>query len=153
MTQISQLMTHDHRACDEAFARAETGAARHDWSGAGDALATFASGLEAHFQAEEQTLFPRFEEATGMTCGPTAVMRSEHAEMRDALERLRDALARQDAEDYAGEAETFLILMQQHNMKEENILYPMCDARLAGQREELAPALRRQLVATAPEQA
>ena len=44
-----------------------------------------------------------------------------------------EALAAQDAEDYAGNAETLLILTQQHNMKEENVLYPMCDQHLAGE--------------------
>ena len=29
------------------------------------------------------------------------------------------------------------MLMQQHNMKEENILYPMCDQALAAEAEEL----------------
>jgi iron-sulfur cluster repair protein YtfE (RIC family) len=33
--------------------------------------------------------------------------------------------------------ETLLILMQQHNMKEEGILYPMVDQHLAPYREEL----------------
>ena len=139
MTGIATLMTHDHRTCDESFARAETVAARKKWQEAGTELATFISALEAHFGAEENILFPRFEAVTGMTGGPTQVMRGEHAEMRSVLERMKDALERQDADDYAGEAETLLILMQQHNMKEENILYPMCDAQLSG--ENLPPVL------------
>ena len=40
------------------------------------------------------------------------------------------ASARAAADEYAGNAETLLIMMQQHNMKEENILYPMCDQHL-----------------------
>lgn len=130
MTQITALMTDDHRSCDEAFARAETAASKGKWDEAGTALDAFATALEAHFDAEESFLFPRFEAATGMTEGPTKVMRGEHAEMRSAVARMRDALASKDRDDYAGEAETLLILMQQHNMKEENILYPMCDSNL-----------------------
>lgn len=132
MTQITALMTDDHRSCDEAFARAETAAARGKWDEASVALEQFVSALESHFGAEESFLFPRFEAATGMTEGPTKVMRGEHTEMRSALERMREALAQKDRDDYAGEAETLLILMQQHNMKEENILYPMCDSQLPG---------------------
>ena len=37
----------------------------------------------------------------------------------------------QNSERYAGEAETLLIMMQQHNVKEEHVLYPMCDQRLS----------------------
>ena len=143
MTDIATLMTHDHRTCDESFARAETAASRGKWEEASAELETFIGSLEAHFGAEETILFPRFEAVTGMTGGPTQVMRGEHTEMRSALERMRDAIAQQDADDYAGEAETLLILMQQHNMKEENILYPMCDAQLAA--ENLPPALAERL--------
>lgn len=140
MTQITDLMTDDHRSCDEAFAQAETAVSRGRWEEAASALDRFVRALEAHFDAEESILFPRFEAATGMAGGPTQVMRGEHAEMRSALERMRGALAARDADDYSGESETLLILMQQHNMKEENILYPMCDAHLQG--ENLQPALQ-----------
>ena len=139
MTDITTLMTHDHRSCDELFACAETAVSHGNWEAACSALQRFIEALEAHFDAEETILFPRFEAVTGMTGGPTRVMRGEHAEMREAFDRMRDALARRDADDYAGEAETLLILMQQHNMKEENILYPMCDAHLDD--EHLAPTL------------
>lgn len=147
MSTIAELMTHDHRACDHDFARAETLAAQGDWAGAADALSAFAHALNAHFDAEEQQLFPAFEAATGMTHGPTQVMRGEHADMREALERLDAALRARDADDYAGEAETLLIMMQQHNMKEENILYPMCDARLGAVKDALCAQLSQALAA------
>ena len=147
MSTIAELMTHDHRACDHDFARAETLAAKADWSGAANALNAFAHALNAHFDAEEQHLFPAFEAATGMTHGPTHVMRGEHRDMRDALDRLQQALQAQDGDDYAGEAETLLIMMQQHNMKEENMLYPMCDAHLTRVQDELCTQLSQALAA------
>lgn len=145
MTLIAELLTRDHRECDHDFARTESLVAKRDWDAAGKAAAVFAQALERHFDAEEQELFPRFEAVTGMTSGPTAMMRAEHAEMRKVLADLRSALARRDADDCAGEAETLLIMMQQHNMKEENILYPMCDARLAVERDALAADLAHRL--------
>ena len=145
MTSIAELMTHDHRSCDHDFARAETLANKKDWDGAALALDAFATGLEDHFQAEEQELFPRFEAATGMIQGPTQVMRGEHADMRATLAQLRAALASHDLDEFGGEAETLLIMMQQHNMKEENILYPMCDMRLGGERDTLVDTLANRL--------
>jgi DUF438 domain-containing protein len=65
--------------------------------------------------------------------GPTQVMRGEHAQMRLLLTAAASALTAQDVDDYAGNAETLLIMMQQHNVKEENVLYPMCDQHLADQ--------------------
>ena len=150
MTSIAELMTHDHRSCDHDFARAETLANKKDWDAAAQALDAFASGLEAHFQAEEQELFPRFEAATGMTQGPTQVMRMEHSQMRALLDDAVDALEQGNADDYLGLADTLLIMMQQHNMKEENILYPMCDLRLGGERAALVDTLANRL---APEHA
>lgn len=141
MTSIADLMSHHHRDCDACFAEAEALAADGDWSRASEALAAFSAQLLAHFAAEEDTLFPRFEHVTGLRAGPTQVMRAEHAQMREMLAALRDALDDEDAEGFGGEAETLLILLQQHNMKEENILYPMCDQYLAGE----APALSSQL--------
>ncbi len=150
MSLISSLMTQDHRDCDHEFALAESLVARRDWDAAAKAVNAFAAALETHFSAEEEQLFPRFEAVTGMTHGPTEVMRGEHADMRSIIANLKDALARRDADDFAGEAETLLIMMQQHNMKEENILYPMCDARLATERDALTEALGQRITRKMP---
>jgi iron-sulfur cluster repair protein YtfE (RIC family) len=61
--------------------------------------------------------------------------------MRPLLAQLAAACAAHDGESYAGVAETLLILMQQHNMKEENILYPMCDQALGAEAERLGAKL------------
>ncbi|MBN8443109.1 MAG: hemerythrin domain-containing protein [Thauera sp.] len=145
MTLIADVLAQDHRDCDHAFARAEALVAKREWSAADKATAEFAADLDRHFETEEQVLFPRFEAVTGMSNGPTAVMRGEHAEMRRVLAELQNALRRRDADDFSGEAETLLILMQQHNMKEENILYPMCDARLVLERDTLIATISGQL--------
>ena len=69
-------------------------------------------------------------------------MRSEHDQMRELLNAAKTALEERNAEDYSGTAETLLIMMQQHNMKEENILYPMCDLHLAAQQGTLLAQLK-----------
>lgn len=145
MTSITELMTHDHRGCDEIFATIETAVAKGDWDKAGDALTAFGEALEAHLNTEENIIFPRFESVSGMVDGPTRMMRMEHIDMRQGLDNMRDALKRKDADDLSGEAETLLILIQQHNMKEENILYPMCDNHLSGDMATLGPQISSQL--------
>ena len=57
------------------------------------------------------------------------------------------ARAEHEGHEYFGIAETLLIMMQQHNMKEENILYPMCDQHLAEEAEELVQQLGVELAA------
>lgn len=137
MHSLTDRMGQHHRECDALFAETESAVARKDWTLACVRFGAFRAELEAHFEAEEQLLFPRFEAVTGMRDGPTRVMRAEHAAMREALASVADALARQDGDDFSGESETLFVMMQQHNMKEEGVLYPMCDQRLAGEAEAL----------------
>ena len=129
MSITSPLFQH-HKHCDEIFADAEDACASGDWVAGEKAFTLLRNQLEMHFASEEELLFPAFEEATGMTSGPTEVMRGEHRQMRDLLAQMQGALTSRDGDGFGGAAETLLILMQQHNMKEENILYPMCDNAL-----------------------
>lgn len=142
MHTILQFMAGDHRRCDDIFIQVEQALAANQWEQARTVFAQFQHATLQHFAAEESQLFPAFEERTGMTQGPTAVMRSEHEQMRELMDAARNALADQDGDAYAGEAETLLIMMQQHNMKEEHMLYPMCDQRLADQTEALLTTMQ-----------
>jgi iron-sulfur cluster repair protein YtfE (RIC family) len=137
MNSPSQILPDHHRHCDELFAAAEDAALRGDWAAAAPAFERFNTQMIAHFDAEESLLFPAFEAATGMTAGPTRMMRSEHDQMRGLLSQLAAACDARDSQEYGGNAETLLMMMQQHNMKEENILYPMCDQALGAEAERL----------------
>ena len=65
------------------------------------------------------------------------MMRMEHAQMNTLVEQMATTLTNRDAQGYGGLSETLLIVMQQHNLKEEQILYPIADNVLAAQREAL----------------
>ncbi len=142
MTSISAFLTPDHQHCDALFATAEAAVAKGDWGAAADAWTRFHDALRHHFAMEEEVLFPAFEARTGMTQGPTQVMRMEHRQMTDLLNQLADALARQDTDTFLGDCETLLIIMQQHNMKEEQMLYHMADQVLAGEAEDMIGRMR-----------
>jgi iron-sulfur cluster repair protein YtfE (RIC family) len=129
MSITAPLFQH-HKHCDEIFADAEEACGKGDWTAGAAAFECLRGQLETHFASEEDLLFPAFEAATGMTSGPTEVMRGEHRQMRDLLAQMQGAVESRDSDAFGGAAETLLILMQQHNMKEENILYPMCDNAL-----------------------
>ncbi len=55
------------------------------------------------------------------------VMRDEHVHIRGLIVEMKNDIEQQDADHYLGISETMLILMQQHNTKEEQMLYIMCD--------------------------
>lgn len=141
MSSISRILTHDHRACDQLFAVAEEAAAAGRWGAARAAFAAFRDTLEAHLRAEEEILFPAFERATGIRVGPTQVMRQEHGYMRLLLEAMAAALDGSDADEYANQAQTLLVFMQQHNLKEEGVLYPAAEQQIP-QASALARTLR-----------
>jgi hemerythrin-like domain-containing protein len=148
MSSIRSFMTDDHRHCDDLFAEAEQAVAQKNLDAARAAFDHFRNATLAHFDSEEKTLFPTFEAKTGMTMGPTQVMRMEHVQMRLLMEEAGVALASGDVDDYLGQAETLLIMMQQHNMKEENMLYPMCDQHLVAELGAVLERLERELSET-----
>ena len=141
MATISEYMTADHRRCDTLFVAAEEEAERRAWQAARDGFAAFRDAMEHHFGMEEELLFPLFEQRTGNTAGPTQVMRSEHTQMRALFEEMAGSLADENPDRYLGLCETLLIMMQQHNIKEEQILYPMTDQVLEAEQEEVLQRL------------
>ena len=127
MASILDFMTQDHRHCDDSFAAAEEKVTAGRWDEAGQIWTIFHNALETHLNREEGCLFPAFETQTGNTQGPTAMMRMEHEQMRSLVAEMDEAITARNADSFLGLAETLMILTQQHNMKEEQILYPMID--------------------------
>ncbi|MBI5658232.1 MAG: hemerythrin domain-containing protein [Nitrosomonadales bacterium] len=130
MQTISQYLSADHHHCDNLFADAEAAASANDIAAAQAKFASFRREMLQHLAKEEKIMFPAFEQATGSSRGPTSVMRMEHEQMRELFAEMQAALDAKDTGTYAGLSETLLILMQQHNMKEEQMLYPMADRAL-----------------------
>lgn len=137
MSTILEFLGTDHRTCDDLFASAEEAAGNKNWDSARDLFARFQAAMTHHLAMEEEVLFPAFEERTGMRGGPTQVMRMEHDQMRALMEEMSAAVAAANQSDYLGVSETLNMLMQQHNLKEENMLYPMSDQALGPDRDAI----------------
>lgn len=137
MESISIAFAREHQHCDRLFAAVEEEVARGQWTRAGETYSEFVRALEDHLRKEEETLFPAIEERTGMRAGPTEVMRREHTMMRDLLRQMEQEIARKNGVRYLGLSETLQVLIQQHNIKEEQILYRLADEVLAGEHTQL----------------
>lgn len=137
MSNIKDYMSRDHRSCDERFAAAEKAVGDGDWEIGEAEFNKFRESMDHHFDMEEKILFPAFEEVTGMTEGPTAVMRSEHEEMRRLFEQMAMAVEARYEDEYMDASETLMVMMQQHNMKEEQMLYDMADRQFGSQAVEV----------------
>ena len=138
MTSISEALTEHHRHCDALFEAASEAADAADWAALRAQLATLSDALARHFAYEEEALFPAFEAATGLHEGPTAVMRLEHDHMRNILQELAAAAPEHDPDGCRAELDNLFVMLQQHNAKEEGVLYPACDQLPADSREALA---------------
>ncbi|MCB1683344.1 MAG: hemerythrin domain-containing protein [Pseudomonadales bacterium] len=131
MTSITEFMQGDHRACDETFSKTEESVASGDWVSAKESWDSFRNELYSHIdEKEEKILFPAFEEVNG-PAGPTVIMRGEHQQMRALVSEIDKALENRDTARFLGLGEQLMITIQQHNMKEEQILYPLMDRRIA----------------------
>jgi hemerythrin-like domain-containing protein len=137
MSSISEYLSEEHRHCDDLFVEAENAVSQSRWNDAEKPFHDFMLSTEIHFNREELVLFPAFEQATTPSGGPTEVMRSEHRQIRSILQRLEEALKKRDTDQFLGEAETLLPLVQQHNLKEESMLYRMASQVLANQADTL----------------
>ena len=136
MSTIKEYLSADHSRCDELFAQMEEIASKS----LSDAKATceeFQQETERHFQMEERVMFLEFETKTGMTQGPTAMMRQEHTQMRALMAQMCEAIDTDNKDKFFGLSETLMILLQQHNMKEEQMLYPMAQQHLSAESERI----------------
>jgi hemerythrin-like domain-containing protein len=141
MKPISEFLSNDHQRCDDLFIAAETAVSTANWDEARSLFEQFYDATQSHFAMEEKVLFRAFEQQTGATEGPTAVMRREHEQIRGLLARLSEALDKADKLAYLGYSETLNIMLQQHNLKEESVLYQMADRVLQKRAEEVMEAM------------
>lgn len=124
---FAPTLTDDHRYCDHLLALVEQAIDAGDWASAQSGAASFRAAVERHFQYEEEVFFPALEARAPMATGPTRVMRMEHTQIRYMLADLVTAISAQAADDCRGVIETLHLVTQQHNGKEEAILYPLAD--------------------------
>ncbi len=136
MSTIKEYLTTDHTRCDELFAAMEDSASK-SIKDAKVAYEAFKTSSERHFQMEERVMFLEFETKTGMTQGPTAMMRHEHEQMRTLVAQMGEAIDDDNKDRFFGLSETLMILMQQHNMKEEQMLYTMAQQHLSADSDRI----------------
>ena len=124
---IKDFMTQDHRECDNLYAPVEEAISKGDFEKALELFVPFKEAMLRHFAMEEEVLFPKMEEFLGGGEGPIYVMKMEHAQIRSILDQMGEAIEAKNQQKALGFGETFMIMTQQHNMKEEQILYTMAE--------------------------
>lgn len=142
MGTILDYLGSDHRVCDNLFASAEEAVTQKDWDRARREFKHFLAAMLHHLAREERVLFPAFEARTANNMGPTRVMRMEHAQMRRLMQDMARTVADDDHCRYLCLSASLGMLMQQHNLKEEELLFPMFELMLDDARDDLIGAMQ-----------
>jgi len=123
---IKDFMTNQHRECDRKLTLVEDAIETKDFDEAMLKYMEFKNETLHHFKLEEEYLFPMFEEERGMgSMGPTQVMRMEHDQTRALFSKMDIAINDKDSDRFYGLSDSMMILLQQHNSKEEQMLYTL----------------------------
>ncbi len=118
---LSEYLGRDHAVIEAALSGALRGDAEHArW---------LVATLARHLVIEEELLFPAYLGAGGRT-GWVDGLRNEHEHLRRGLHALAETSARR----------RFLLLLDGHDEKEEQIVYPDIVARLGGETDALTHA-------------
>lgn len=140
---IKDFMTNKHRECDHLLTQAEDLLDKGEFEDAQKKYNAFKDEALLHFTMEEEYLFPMLEEKSGMgSMGPTNVMRMEHAQAKSLFEKMDDAYNEHDTDRAFSLGESMNILLQQHNLKEEQMLYTMMNSALAEDAQEIVQKLQ-----------
>jgi uncharacterized protein (DUF2249 family) len=135
---INEALAWDHDRLEEIEQRAFDLLQEGD-PGARGAWADFSFGLRRHIRFEEELLFPAFERATNMgDFGPTSVMRAEHRQIEELISAIGEALAM--GRDPTSLRQELHRVLGAHNMKEEQVLYPLADQNLGPAEADLLVA-------------
>lgn len=140
---IKEYMTYNHKECDELLAKLENEVENGNWDDAIKLNNDFANETLKHFSMEENYLFPMFEEkASTGGCGPTQVMRMEHDQARTIFPKIEESIKEKDSDRFFGLTESLMILLQQHNAKEEQMLYTMIQNLFGNENDTIVNGLK-----------
>ena len=136
MNKVFDFMAQDHDRLDGIF-KEFRGIKVQDLKKAKSFFHDFKIGLQKHIVWEEEILFPIFENKTGMfETGPTAVMRMEHRQIKEFLEKIHDRILKGETKEIDELEKGLIEVLTAHNQKEENILYPWIDDSISETEKE-----------------
>lgn len=125
---IADSFEKDHDRLDQLF-RDYLQSKNSHYANARENFISFKHGLERHIAWEEEILFPIFRRKTGIIEGPVAVMEEEHRQILDIIRQINLNVENNDASSNRLEHDLIMIIGR-HNIKEENVLYPVLDQLL-----------------------
>lgn len=127
---VSEYLSLDHDRLDLLLLEVIKLVSARRFNEARPRLSNFAFDLRRHVYLEDDVVYPRFEQLTGMIDGPTVVMRDEHRAIEHHLAGMIDAAMRDDRDGFDAEQEAMVAVLSDHTAREEAEIYPVLDKRL-----------------------
>jgi hemerythrin superfamily protein len=127
MQTITECLKADHQRLDRLLDETFETVARGDLHGARLRFPEFARHLRDHMRFEEDFMFPIVERTICAADGPICVMRRDHREIEDRLAGMQAALYLGDVDALRAEHEALVLTLENHNGREERVLYPAID--------------------------
>ncbi|RZI42047.1 hemerythrin domain-containing protein [Herbaspirillum sp. HC18] len=150
MDTICEYLKFDHQRCDDLFERVETSIAERNWKDGIHRFRLYDNLMRQHIRMEEKILLPAFAQAMAGSAGPISMLQAEHVRIHGLIERMWEAIREFNAIDFALHAETLTLLMQEHTMKEDDMLYPLLDRALGANSAKIVRAMAEFLQPEAP---
>ena len=128
-TSLADAFTHEHHQIDAGIEEYLAQDEATDPRRRAAPLLTAMEALRRHIYLEEEIVFPRLPKGPLMM--PLMVMRREHGELWQRMDALAEALGADGAgEGLEDTCRELLSLLEDHNSKEEPVIYPHLDADL-----------------------
>lgn len=137
---IKEFMSKDHRDCDELYILSEENITK-DIESAKENFLKFYEATNNHFSMEEMVLFPMMANCLEDS-GIIRSLEMEHESVRELLSKALKALEAKNIDQFLSIGETMMMLLSQHNIKEEQGLYALADINLADEASYVINRLR-----------
>lgn len=111
-----------HRRCESLLDELDCQAQREEWDAVELAYSRFRMSMRAHFEAEEEELFPQFDRSPHADQVSTALMREEHHRMNTMMDYMGTSIAIRDVSAYLGESLRLRTLQLRHGRREAIML-------------------------------
>jgi iron-sulfur cluster repair protein YtfE (RIC family) len=125
---VSVALEQHHHRLDDMLDRIEIDVEVGSWGEARRKFSLFRRELEEHMRLEEEILLADVGSEWQVNYGPPAVVRGDHARIRDLLDVVEVGLENEHPMEETTDA--LEAVLAEHNAKEEHLLYPMFE-RLA----------------------
>lgn len=143
MQTITDCLKADHHRLDQLLEETLAALERGDLGQLRVRFPEYARHLRDHMRFEEEFMFPVVERVLCNAEGPVCVMRRDHQELSDRLVGMAAALYIGAIDAFRDELLSLTLSLENHNGREERVLYPAIDRLLDdGARAQLVEDIR-----------